>query len=150
MGISIKEPALFQGCQVNGISAETETRCGITGTESACFFFARAPTRQIQGKGRMKQSMAKLDLTILHWMRYCYLTLFEHILCLSSAYSSVGEARHSHLAWLYVPFSVWLNGLSMILSEKGQGFYSWCSSMARAMALTTVTPADCCTASPCG
>lgn len=34
---STKEPALFQGWQVNGISAETETRCGIIGTESACF-----------------------------------------------------------------------------------------------------------------
>lgn len=64
------------------------------------------------------QNGLKLDLTILHCMRYCYLTLSEHVLCLPSAYISVGKAKHLNLTRLYCPFSIRLNRFSMVLLVK--------------------------------
>lgn len=88
---------------------------------------------------RIQQSIAKrqkwVEIGLNNPLLYVIL-LFNTLwtLCLLSAYSSMDKARH--LAQLYGPFSVWLNGFNMVLSVEGEGFDSLCSAMARAVVLT--------------
>lgn len=133
-----KEPALFQGWQVNGISVGTERRHEIISAESACFHEGTHSATKGKGTNATKQEEEtkmgwKLDLPFLYWMWYSNLTSWTHTV---PPVPLAQWVKTLALAWLYVPFSLWLNRLCTVLWVEREAFYLLSTFMARAMVLT--------------